>query len=238
MKLSAPIFRLKRRAKLMARETGAPLSEALNNVAREEGFRAWSLLAARYAEDGPARTLFARLAPGDLLLLGARPLQGKTLLALALLAEARKAGRDGAFFTLEYTQAEARERVKAAGLDAASPGLLIDTSDAISADHMMARLGAAKPGAVVIVDYLQALDEQRAKPPLCEQIAALKAFAQARGLIFVFIAQIDRRYDAAAKPLPSAEDVRLPNALDIALFSKTCFLREGEMAFSAAGRAA
>lgn len=235
MKLSAPIFQLKRRAKLMVRGEKTPLHEALNRIAKEEGFASWSLLAARYEKSDPAPTILTRLAPGDLLLLGARPLQGKTLLALNILGEACKAGRGGAFFSLEFTNAEALEALKSAGVDPGS--VLLDTSDAISADHMIAQLAGMKAGAVVVVDYLQMLDEQRAKPPLAQQIAALKSFARARGLIFIFISQIDRRYDAATKALPGVEDVRLPNQLDTSLFTKTCFLREGEMVFSATGRA-
>ena len=49
MKLSVPIYQLKREAKRRAREEGIPLSAALDRVAAAEGFSGWSLLAARYA---------------------------------------------------------------------------------------------------------------------------------------------------------------------------------------------
>lgn len=233
MKLSAPIFQLKRRAKVMSREAQIPLAEALNRVAESEGFRSWSLLAALYAKRDPAPAILASLEPGDMVLIGARPMQGKTRLALKLLAEARKAGRFCAYFSLEYTRAEAAGIVASCGINASD--LLLDTSDAICADYMIAKLAGAEAGAVVLVDYLQALDQQREKPPLADQVSALKAFASRAGLIFVFVSQIDRHYDAAAKPLPDITDVRLPNRIDTALFNKTCFLREGEIAFSSAG---
>lgn len=234
MKLSAPIFRLKRRARLMSREDGIPLNEALDRIARSEGLRDWSLLAAKYAERDPASEIFARLAPGDMTLIGARPMQGKTVLALGVLAQAAKAGRSCAYFTLDQTTEEALGLLAACGVDANTPDLLVDTSDAICAEHIIARLVGAPSGSVVVVDYLQALDHSREKPPLSDQVSALSAFAKERGLIIVMISQIDRRFDAAAKPLPDITDIRMPNRIDISVFSKTCFLREGELIFAAA----
>src|SRR5262245_59501778 len=207
MKLSAPIFQLKRRAKSMSRERKIPLVDALNRVAEGEGFGAWSLLAARYAKRDPAPAILASLEPGDMVLIGARPMQGKTMLALKILAEAHKAGRYCAYFTLEHTSAEAAEILGSYGLETPSLEVLLDTSDAICADYMIAKLAGAKSGAVIVVDYLQALDHQRDKPPLAEQVLALKAFADGAGLIIAFISQIDRHYDAAAKALPDISDV-------------------------------
>jgi replicative DNA helicase len=169
-----------------------------------------------------------------MMLIGARPMQGKTRLALKILAAANKAGRVCAYFTLEYTPAEARAVLGAAGIDAASSSITIDTSEAICADYMIARLRAAPPGAIVVIDYLQALDHQREKPALAEQVSALKAFARDSGLIFVFLSQIDRHYDAAAKALPDVTDIRLPNKIDVSLFDKTCFLGGGEVLFASA----
>ena len=60
MKLSAPVFQLKRRAKLMARAGNMPLNEALDQIAREEGFTRWSLLSARVAEGSFANFMYSR----------------------------------------------------------------------------------------------------------------------------------------------------------------------------------
>ena len=92
MKLSAPIYYLKRKAKLLSRKDGTTLHSALDRVAIEEGYGSWSLLAAKHAATTPASRLFAQLAPGDLVLIGARPGQGKTLMSLELSVEAMKSG--------------------------------------------------------------------------------------------------------------------------------------------------
>ena len=237
MKLSAPVHRLKRQAKELSRKDNIPLHLALDRVATGEGFGAWSLLSARSGESLSAAGLLGRLAPGDLLLIGARPGQGKTLLSLQLAVEAMKAGRRAAFFTLEYTAKGVLGRFRALGVDPAQFEALFsfDDSDAISADHIMRSLTDAPEGTLAIVDYLQLLDQKRGNPELGVQISALKAFAQERGLILAFISQIDRSYDPAAKRCPDLDDIRLPNPLDLSLFSKTCFLNQGEVRFQAAG---
>jgi hypothetical protein len=237
MKLSAPVYRLKRRAKELARKDDIPLHLAFDRVASSEGFGAWSLLAARSAETLSARGLLARLAPGDLLLIGSRPGQGKTLLSLQLAVEAMKAGRCAVFFTLEYTARDVLGRFRALGVDPAQFEALFsfDDSEAISAGHIMQALAEAPRGTLAIVDYLQLLDQKRGNPELGLQISALKAFAREAGVILAFISQIDRSYDPAAKPCPDLSDVRLPNPLDLSLFSKSCFLNEGEVRFRAAG---
>lgn len=236
MKLSAPLYHLKRKAKLLSRSDNIPLHEALNRVARQEGFSSWSLLAAKAAATSPAEKLFALLAPGDLVLLGARPGQGKTLMSLELAVRAMKAGSPGVFFTLEYTEKDLLDRFRDIGVAREEfAGLFaFDNSDAISADYIVKKLVDAPRGTLVVVDYLQLLDQRREHPDLMVQVRALRAFARDRGLIFVFISQIDRAYDPAVKACPDLKDVRLPNPLDLSLFSKTCFLNNGEVRFATA----
>lgn len=237
MQLSAPIYALKRKAKLLSRNEHIPLHEALDRIAINEGFGCWSLLAAKAAAIAPARKLFAQLAPGDLVLIGARPGHGKTLMSLELAVEAMKSGSRGVFFTLEYTEKDVLDRFRALGVDPVHfNGLFeLDNSDAINADYIVKALASAPRGTLVVIDYLQLLDQRRENPELTVQVRALQSFARARGLIMVFISQIDRSYDPSKKPCPDIEDVRLPNPLDLKLFSKTCFLHDGEVRFRAAG---
>nr|WMC96438.1 DNA helicase [Aminobacter aminovorans] len=231
MELSAPIPVLKRKARLLARTKTIPLHQALDEVAAGEGIAGWSLLAAKAAAVRPAARLFARLAPGDMVLLGARPGQGKTLMGLELAVEAMKSGHRGSFFTLEYTEKEVLDRFRAIGADRAQFGNLfeLDSSDIISAAHIAGRMASAPRGTMVVVDYLQLLDQKRDNPKLMEQVRALRALARDKGLIVVMISQIDRSYDPATKTMPDLGDVRLPNPLDLKLFDKACFLANGEV---------
>jgi len=200
MTLSAPIHRLKRRARLLARDRDIPLHAALDHVARLEGFATWSLLSASATTD---TGLLSRLG----------------------------AGRRSAFFTLEFSEAQTRTHLRRLATDAQAAAIEIDTSDDICADYVMRRLSGASRGTVAVIDYLQILDQHRSKPALGEQIVTLRAFARSSGVILAFIAQIDRSYDPTREPLPDLADIRLPNPLDMALFSKACFLHAGRMRF-------
>ncbi|MBS7703874.1 DNA helicase [Chelatococcus asaccharovorans] len=238
MKLSAPIPQLKRKAKLLSRRERIPLHTALDRIAAGEGFKAWSLLAAKVPKTIPLPVgeLYARLSPGDLILVGARPGQGKTLMSLKLAIEAIKFGNHGVFFTLEYTERDVLDRFRVLGVDWTlfRDRFVLDASDAISADYIVDALRTASRGTLVVIDYLQLLDQKRETPALVAQVRKLKSFAEEQGLILLFISQIDRSYDPAMKPCPDISDVRLPNPLDLSLFNKTCFLQSGDVCFQVA----
>ena len=229
MRLSVPIYQLKRRARLLSRREKVPLHEAQDRIAREEGFSAWSALSARMATNAPRAALLPKLAEGDMLLLGARPGHGKTLLGLQLLLDAVREGRRAVFFTLEYSDREAMQRVRSLERAEVGPSPEIVTSSDISADFIVDYLSGSPRGTVAVIDYLQILDQQRSKPPLSEQMQVLDEFARESGIILGFLAQIDRSFDPERCPLPGFEDVRLPNPIPAGMFSKACFLHAGRV---------
>jgi hypothetical protein len=51
----------------------------------------------------------------------------------------------------------------------------------------------------------------------------------------LFISQVHRRFDPTHRPLPTLDDIRLPNPLDLTLFNKACFLHDGMVEFAALG---
>ncbi|MBB6123526.1 DNA helicase [Sphingobium subterraneum] len=230
MRLSAPIFKLKRQAKLLARDANIPLHAALDQTARNEGFYAWSHLAAFASNRRPTHEILAQLAPGDLVLLGARPGHGKTLMGLELAIEAVRTDRPAFFFTLEDHEGVVFDRLQMLGTDrkAVEGKLLIDTSDDICADHIIDRIGHRISRAVAIVDYLQLLDQRRHNPELEVQIKALRMFASTTSSIIVLLSQIDRAFETTPRSIPGMTDIRLPNPLDFGLFTKACFMHDGE----------
>jgi len=237
MNLSAPIYRLKRQARILSRSEGIPHHEALNRVAREEGFDSWSLLASRVSEYRPSKRLKTELQHGDLVLVGARPGHGKTLLSLEIAVEAMKAGQRSVFFSLECTEADVLRYFAAIGEDPDryADRFDFDDSDDICATYMVSRLQSAAPGTLVVIDYLQLLDQKRENADLMEQVRQLKAFAKNQRLIMVFVSQIHRSYDPTDRPMPTLDDVRLPNPLDLTLFDKACFMHDGDLELVAIG---
>lgn len=233
MKLSAPIHGLKRKARLIRRTEAVPLHAALDRIANEEGFQSWSLLMAKRTSAKGARGLLARLVPGDLVIVAGRPGQGKTLLSLSLAADAVKAGRQSALFSLEYTVLDVAARLRAIGIDPQGLGtnFIVDCSDAIDAAYIIGRLASTPGETLVVIDYLQLLDQRRDTPALAVQVGMLRSFAKQRGLILVFVSQIDRAYELSGRPFPEMTDIRLPNPLDLRLFDKACMVNQGEVRF-------
>lgn len=231
MKLSAPVYVLKHQAKQMSRREGIPRLTALDRIAAKEGYERWSLLISKvFRGVSPAR-VYARLKPGELMLLGARPRQGKTLFGLQLTLESVRAGRPGFIFTLEETEAGVMERLRFLGEQSPQGNdlLQLDCSDRISVTHIMEKMARAPAHSLAVIDYLQLLDQKRENPDLTTQVRALRNFARSRNVVLVFLSQIDRAFELSGKAVPGPEHVRLPNPLDLALFDKVCFLGGGEV---------
>lgn len=225
MLLSAPIYRLKRQARLLSRQIAIPLHKALDEVAKKEGYQNWSHLASTSSTRRPARIILSKLEPGDFVLLGARPGNGKTLLGIELASSAADIDRKGFFFTLEYNKRDIFSCLHTIGIEQNS--IVVDTSDEISADYIISRLEQNKKPAFFVIDYLQLLDQKRTSSSLKEQIHLLRQFLKNTGAICIVISQIDRSFELSEKSIPDKSDLRLPNPVDLSAFDKFCFLHDG-----------
>lgn len=231
MKLSKPVHILKRDAKALKRSRGISMIDALDQMAKTEGFSSWSLLQSKLKTLIPKtqEEVLGYLNPGDLLLVGARPGLGKTSVTLKVLSQAVREGRRCFFFSFEYTHRTFAAKIVNLGetIDELPSLLTYDFSDEISADYIIRETNnSVTDGSLIAVDYLQILDQNRSKPALQTQIEALKRFAREKRCILIFISQIDRVFDQNDRERPSLADVRLPNPLDLGLFNKSIFVRE------------
>ena len=77
---------------------------------------------------------------------------------------------------------------------------------------------------MIVVDYLQLLDEKRINAPLQEQIEKLKSYAKEKQCIIIFISQLDRKLESKINKSPTDADLRLPNPLDLSLINKRVYL--------------
>lgn len=225
MKLSQPVSRLRREAKRLARDTNIALHEALNTIAQQQGFAQWSLLVAQNPAQPPAEQFRQRLHPGDLALIAGRRNQGKTLFALEAVISAARSGVPSKIYSFEFTATELKAQL--AKLDAPQ-SIELHCTEAISAQTIADDL-AASPPAFVLIDFMQALDQDRSKPALADQLAQLKASAQTHGAIICLISQIDRAFEESDKPYPDLSDLRLPNPIDTDLFTLAAFLNKGSV---------
>ncbi|MEM9632750.1 MAG: DNA helicase [Pseudomonadota bacterium] len=235
MKLSAPPFRLKHQARQLAREARLPLHVALDRIAAREGFRSWAHLSSAQSNANSEARILDALTDGEMLLLAARPGQGKTIFGLNLLAEAAKAGIPSTFFSVECSLQDIKRRFPDHAVDNlfGPEGIQIDLSEDLCADLIVDRLSDVREGTVAVIDYLQVLDQRRTAPELEQQIKVLKNFTTRRGIRLVFLSQVHRSFDPDKKRLPDFSDLRLPNPVDLSLFSKGCFLHDGQMALLA-----
>jgi replicative DNA helicase len=237
MKLSAPLYVLKMKAKSLKKAKSLTMTDALNEIARQEGFNSWSLLQAKAKELVPKtrEEVLGYLNPGDLMLIASRPGLKKTTFTLQILLQAAKEKRSCFFFTLEYGHRDVA--AKLADLDETigynHEYLNFDFSDDISSAYIQQKTaGKLNEGSLIAIDYLQLLDQKRSNPELQSQVEELKAFAQKEKCIIIFISQVDRSFEDSKKDRPSLSDIRLPNPVDLKLFNKNLFLHNGELFFN------
>lgn len=194
------------------------------------------------------------LHPSDLVIVAARPGVGKSSLALSLAATIAAAGRRVDIFSLEMSRDQNLDRLIAmrTGLDlmrvrmlalndaglAAYMGALgwasalpiaIDDQPALSVHDMRARIlrrGAQLgPPAVVMVDYLQLMNDPKSKTRydiVSESARGLKNLAKELDTPIVAISQLSRAVEGRPSHVPLLSDLResgeVEQAADLVMF--------------------
>ncbi len=232
MKLSAPIHVLKSQAKSLKKQAGITSVEALNRIAQQEGYSSWSLLKSRENNIFPNSygEILDFFNDGDLVLIGGRPGQGKTIFTLGLLVQAlQKQVFPGYVFTLCETPKSIIERIKCYNSNIVPDGekFVLDYSNKICAEYIIEQTrGKLKSGSIIVIDYLQQLDEKRVNPPIQEQIVALKAYAKEQKCKIIFISQIRREVEYQESKTLTIKDVRSPNPFDKNLINKMILMQQ------------
>ena len=206
------------------------LNEALNLIAKSEGYDSWSLLQSHSNQILPKNIdeLFHYIKPGDITLIGARPGQGKTSFSLFLFVKAINEKKSiNYLFTLSEIQKDIAGRIasydESIGIN--NPHMKIDYSNDICADYIIRKTEKEiDENSLIVIDYLQMLDEKRENDTLQMQVEKLKDYAKIKRCKIIFISQIRREINYKDNKRPTEEDVRLPNPLDTSLFNKLIFL--------------
>lgn len=229
MQKITPIYQLKRQARMLARSQNIPLHQALDTIAKRNGYERWSLLSTQYQQMPPTKMLPFELSAGDMALLGARPGEGKTRAGLELLIEAVRQGRSAVFFTLYLNESEARDALMAVAENrlSAANEVEIMTSDDIGEQFIASHLATLGRGTIGVIDYLQLLDRRCTERSLREQMRSLQNFVALSGTILMFLSQIDRSFDASKGLVPQFTDIPLSGSLDLSVFSKVYFMHNG-----------
>ncbi|MEA9355154.1 DNA helicase [Bacteriovorax sp. PP10] len=232
MKLSAPIHVLKAEAQLLKKEKSITNTEALDLIAKREGFDSWSLLQSKKDDMFPKsyNEILGFFNPGDIVLIGARPSKGKTSFTIGLFVQAiqKKAAKNFCFSLSEvHKDIAKRMAVYDESLGENNAYFELDYSNDISADYIIEKTKKSiSKGSLIVIDYLQLLDEKRSNPPLQVQVEKLKLYAKEKECVVVFISQLDRELENRADKKPTMGDIRLPNPLELKFFNKIMFLHK------------
>jgi len=233
MKLSSPIHVLKSQGKALKKSKSITMSEALNEIAKREGYSSWSLLQVKHSNPFPNSysEILDFFNKGDLVLIGARPGMGKTSFTIGLFVQAiQKKIAPNFLFTLSEVKKDIIGRIatydETIGHVNEHIGYVgVDYSNEICADYIIEKTKyTITEQSVIVVDYLQLLDEKRTNPPIQEQVEKLKKYAKETGCIIIFISQVRREVENQDIAIPFLEDIRLPNPLDLSLLNKIILL--------------
>lgn len=232
MKLSAPIHVLKAQAQQLKKEKGITNTEALDLIAKREGFNSWSLMQSKKDEMFPKSydEILDFFNPGDIVLIGARPSKGKTIFTIGLLVQAiqKKIARNYCF-SLSEIHKDIAGRIAVYDETIGEKDVDLDYSNDINADYIIEKTSKTiSKNSLIVIDYLQMLDEKRSNPPLQVQVEKLKNYAKEKECVVVFISQLKRELENRNDKKPLMSDVRLPNPLELKFFNKILMLHQDD----------
>lgn len=232
MKLSAPIHALKAQAQLLKKEKAITNTEALDLIAKREGYNSWALLQSKKDDMFPKAydEILDFFNPGDIVLIGSRPSKGKTAFTIGLFVQAiqSKSAKNYCFSLSEvHKDIATRMAIYDESIGQKSNYFELDYSNDISAKYIIEKTHKTiSKKSLIVIDYLQLLDEKRSNPPLQDQVEQLKNYAKEKECIVIFISQINREVENRSDNKPSMEDIRLPNPLELKFFNKIILLHD------------
>jgi replicative DNA helicase len=230
MKLSAPIHVLKAKAQELRKQNSISNTDALNLIAKSEGYNSWSLLHSEHRDGFPSSYdgILDYFNPGDLVLIGARPSKGKTIFAIGIFVQAiQKQQAKNYCFSLSEVHRDiaGRMAIYDESIGGSNKFFELDYSNDINADYIIKKTQKdISKGSLILIDYLQLLDEKRTNPDLQKQIETLKLYAKEKGCVIIFLSQLDREIENRVNKKPIVEDVRMPNPFDLKIFNKLMLL--------------
>ena len=233
MKLSSPIFVLKRRARQISRETDLLLSQALNLVAKQEGYRSWGSLAAKYASTRTGVDVLARFEPGDFILMECRPNPTSRSQKLQFLTGMIDLKAKAWVFSSTNDHAEIKSQIQHFGQSSSADAsnLNVLNIDALDADKIVETLGPKVRGGVILIEDLNELTPKLPPQGVNAQLEVLRSYAQRTLSVVILSASFEIPHEKNKQfNQPKAFQGAI-GELDREMFTAYCVLSGGKIYF-------
>lgn len=234
MKLSAPINVLKAQAQELKKEKSITNTEALDLIAKREGFNSWALLQSKKDEMFPKSydEILGFFNPGDIVLIGSRPTKGKTVFTMGLLAQAvQKNQAKNYCFSLSEGHKNILDKLSLYDefINEKKASFELDYSDDVSADYIIEKTkNTVSKNSLIVIDYLQMLDVKASNPSLQVQVEKLKNFAKEKECVVIFISQLNKEIEGKSDLKPVLDDIRLSGDVELKFFNKIILLHKAK----------
>ena len=233
MRLSSPIFLLKLRARQISRETDLLLSQALNLVAKQEGYRSWGSLAAKYASTRTVNDVLARFEPGDFILMECRPNPTSRSQKLQFLTGMIDLKAKAWVFSSTNDHAEIKSQIQHFGQSspADASNLNVLNIDALDADKIVETVGPKVRGGVILIEDLNELIPKLPPQDVNAQIEVLRSYAQRTLSVVIFSASFELPHEKNKQSDQPKAFQGAIGELDREKFTAYCVLSGGKIYF-------